>query len=131
MIRCQHKWPVCRQLVAADDRQSMCDGEISSQQRKTNLMREAFQKPAFASHASKPFVWSQAGIVGRLEVPRLHQSLSADENLLLLPNSKTDKVIDVVKHGRRNKDQAVESIENASVSWDEFRGVLEAQVTFD
>src|SRR5207237_589854 len=73
MIRCEHKRPVRRQLLAADDRQAMCDREVTSDQRKTSMMREAFEKSAFASHAAKPFAWCQAGIASRLEIPRLHQ----------------------------------------------------------
>jgi hypothetical protein len=64
---------VRRQLLAADDRQSVHDREVTSQQRKTSMMRETFEKSAFASHAAKPFAWSQACVVGWLEVPGFHQ----------------------------------------------------------
>src|SRR4029450_6915555 len=73
MIRGEHKWAVRRQLLPADDGEAMCDREITSDQRKTSVMREAFKKSAFASHAAKPFAWSQARVVGRLEIPRFHQ----------------------------------------------------------
>ena len=46
----------------------------------------------------------------RFEVPGFHQ-ISSPKNLLRLANSKADKIIDVVKHSRRNKNQAIEPIE--------------------
>ena len=131
MIRREHKRPVCRQLLAADDRESMCDREVTSQQRKTSVMRKAFEKPAFAPHAAKPLARSQAGVVRWLEVARVPSDLPAAENLLRLADSEADKIIDVVKHSRRDKNQTIEPIENAAVPGNEFRGVLETEVTFD
>jgi len=73
MIRGEHKRSVRGQPLAANARQSMCNRELTSDQRKTSMMREAFEKSALASHAAKPFAWCQAGIASRLEIPRLHQ----------------------------------------------------------
>ena len=57
------------------------------------------------------------GLAGGSRVP---SDFPAGENLLLLPDSETNKVIDVVKHGRRNKNQAIEPVENAAMSRNEF-----------
>src|SRR6185437_15440199 len=62
---------------------------------------------------------------------RVPSDLPATKNLLRLADSKADKIIDVVKHSRCNKDQAIKSVENPAVSRNEFRGVLETEVTFD
>src|SRR5207249_11877726 len=62
---------------------------------------------------------------------RVPSDLPATKNLLRLADSKADKIIDVVKHSRCNKDQTIEPIENAAVPRNEFRGVLETEVTFD
>ena len=72
MIRCKHKRTVRRQLLAAFDRESMRDREISSQKQKTNFVREAFEKSAFASHAAKPLARRKASIARRLELPGFH-----------------------------------------------------------
>jgi len=48
MIRCEDERPLRWQLLTADDRQSVCDREVTSQQRKTSMMREPFEKSAFA-----------------------------------------------------------------------------------
>jgi len=53
MIRNEHKGPVRRQVFPAGYRESMRDGEISSQERKTSVMREALEQTAFASYTSK------------------------------------------------------------------------------
>ena len=45
---------------------------------------------------------------------------SAGKNLLLLADSESDEVIDVMKHGRRNKDQAVEPVEDSAMARNEF-----------
>ena len=45
--------PVRGQLFTAGNLESVCDGEIGSQQRKTNVMREAFQQTAFASYTAE------------------------------------------------------------------------------
>src|SRR5206468_5895212 len=68
---------------------------------------------------------------GQVGGPRVPSDLPAAKNLLRLPDSKTDNIIDVVKHGRSDKNQAIEPIENAAVSRNEFRGVLETEITFD
>src|SRR5438477_8860767 len=72
MVRGEHKRSVRRQLLAADDRESMRDRKITSQQRKTNLMRKAFEKPALTSDAPKPLARRKAGIARRLKFPRFH-----------------------------------------------------------
>ena len=74
MIRGEHKRPVHWQPIAANDRQSVRNREITPNQRKRSMMRKALKKSAFAPHAAKAFAWSQTGVVGRLEVPRLHHS---------------------------------------------------------
>src|SRR5437764_4093279 len=68
------------------------------------------------------------GQVGGSRVP---SDLPAAKNLLRLADSKTDEIIDVVKHSRCNKDQTIEPIENTAVPRNEFRGVLETEVAFD
>ena len=131
MIRCEHKRRVRRQLLAADDCQSVCDREVTSQQRKTSMMREALREVRFRV-ARCETVRSESGpcrgLAGGSRVP---SDLPSAENLLLLPDTEPDKVIDVVEHGRRNKDQAIEPVENAAVPRNEFCGVLEAEVAFD
>jgi hypothetical protein len=57
MIRDQHKRPVRGQLFPAGNLESVGDGEISSQQRKTNVMREAFEQTAFASYTAEALCW--------------------------------------------------------------------------
>ena len=108
-----------RQFLPVDNCESMRDREVTSNQRKTSMMREAFEKSFFAAHAAKPFAgvrpvsWAGWRFQGSIR-------LSAAENLLLLPDSESDKVIDVVEHRRRNKNQAVEPVENAAMSRNEF-----------
>src|SRR5438132_337895 len=55
MIRCEHKRTVRRQFLPARYRESMCDHEVSSQQRKTSVMRQAFEQAALASYAAEAF----------------------------------------------------------------------------
>ena len=54
MIPNEHKWPVRRQVFPAGYRKSVRDREITSQQRKTSVMREALEQTAFASNTSEP-----------------------------------------------------------------------------
>jgi len=65
----------------------------------------------------------------RLESDRYHglargskapSQFSASKNLLLLADSESDEVIDVMKHGRRNKDQAIEPVEDSAMTRNEF-----------
>src|SRR5512132_3771501 len=57
MIRNEHERPVRRQLFAAGDLESVRDREVSSQQRKTSVMREAFEQAALAPYAAESFGW--------------------------------------------------------------------------
>src|SRR5215472_8753530 len=82
MIRCEHKRPVRGEFVAADDRESMRDCEVNSQQRKTNMMSSGFQQTALAPHAAKAFAGTQTGITCRLKFPRLHPNFLSSKNLL-------------------------------------------------
>jgi hypothetical protein len=40
--------------------------------------------------------------------------LALKENALRLPNAETDKITDVVKHSRRDKDQTVKAIQQTA-----------------
>src|SRR5947207_8392855 len=73
MIRDEHKRPVRGQLFTAGNFESMCDGEISSQERKTSVVREALEQAAFASHAAEALCWSQAGVTRWLKLPGVHR----------------------------------------------------------
>jgi hypothetical protein len=57
------------------------------------------------------------GLGGGSRVPL---DFSASKNLLLLADSEADKVIDVMKHGRRNEDQAIEPVKDSAVTRNEF-----------
>jgi hypothetical protein len=57
VIRNEYKWPVRRQVFSAGYRESVRDREITSQQRKTNVMREAFEQTAFTSYTSEALCW--------------------------------------------------------------------------
>ena len=56
--------------------------------------------------------------------------LALKENALRLPRAETDKVTDVVKHSRRDQDQAIEAIQQSAVTGDELGGVFETKITF-
>src|ERR1043165_9377084 len=47
MICCEHKRPVHREPIAANDRYSVRNREITPDQRKTSMMRKALKKTAF------------------------------------------------------------------------------------
>src|SRR6478672_1252434 len=55
----------------------------------------------------------------------------ARENSLRLSRAETDKITDVVKHSRRDQNQAIEAIQQSAVPWDELGGVFETKITFD
>ena len=57
MIRNEHERPVRGQFLPARYRESVCDREISSQQRKASVMREAFEQAALAPYAAESFGW--------------------------------------------------------------------------
>jgi hypothetical protein len=57
MIRNEHERPVRGQFLPARYRESVRDREISSQQRKASVMREAFEQAALAPYAAEPFSW--------------------------------------------------------------------------
>ena len=57
---------------------------------------------------------------GQAGDPRVPSDRSTSKNLLLLVDSKADKVIDVVKYGRRDKNQTIEPVENAAMPRNEF-----------
>jgi hypothetical protein len=48
-----------------------------------------------------------------------------------LPGAEADKITDVVKHGWCDQDQAVKTIQQSAVPWDEPGGVFETKITFD
>jgi hypothetical protein len=72
MIRRKHKRPVRRQILAAHDRESMCDRKVNSQQRKTKMMRKALEQAAFTPHAAEALRWAQPGVMRWLELPGFH-----------------------------------------------------------
>jgi len=57
MIRNEHERPVRGQFLPARYRESVRDREISSQQRKKSVMREAFEQAALAPYAAESFSW--------------------------------------------------------------------------
>ena len=57
VIRNEHKGPVRRQVFPAGYREAVRNREISSQQRKTSVMREALEQTAFASYTSEALCW--------------------------------------------------------------------------
>ena len=131
MIRREYKRPVRWQLLATDDRESMSDREVTSQQRKTQPDVQGSQeaRSRVARCGSAHLESGRCRVqVGGSTVP---SDLPAAKNLLRLADSKADKIIDVVKHSRCNKDQAIEAIENAAVPRNEFRGILETKVAFN
>lgn len=72
VVRCEDKGAVRRQVFAANNCETMRDREITSDQRKTSVVREALEKSAFAAHAAKPLAWTQAGVAGWLKIPGFH-----------------------------------------------------------
>ena len=130
MIRREYERAVRRQLLTTDDREPMCNREITLQQRKTSLMRETFKKAAFASDAAEAFAWSKAGVARWTKLPGFHR-LGPRKNSLRLSGSDADKIIDVMKYGRRDENKAVEAIKNAAVTGNEFCGVLQPEIALD
>ena len=114
MICREHERPVCRQFLPARDCESMSDREVNSQHRKARLLRHAFEQTAFASHAAKPLGRSQPSVTRWLQLPWFHWH-HPRENALRLPSAETDKITDVVKHSRRDQNQAIEAIQQSAV----------------
>src|SRR5438034_3931327 len=65
------------------------------------------------------------------EVSRVPSDFLSAKDVFRLPNSEADKVVHVMKHGRCDKNQTVEAVENAAVPGNEFCRVLEAKITLD
>lgn len=130
MICRKDKWPMRRQILAACNRKAMGDGEVTPQQAKTEMMRNIFEQTALAADAAKTFGRRQAGVARGLELPRFHCSGSA-KNSFLLGGCESDKIIDVMKDCRRDKDEAVEPIEKTAMAGDYFGGVLQTEIAFD
>src|SRR6476646_5019127 len=57
--------------------------------------------------------------------------LALKENALRLPSAETDKITYVVKHSRRDENEAIEAIQQSAVAGDELGGVFETKITFD
>ena len=131
MIRREYKRPMRRQLLAADDRESMSDCEVTSQSAKnTTGVQDSQEARSRVARCGSAHLESGRcrGQVGGSRDP---SDLPAAKNLLRLADSKPDEIIDVVKHSRCNKDQTIEPIENAAMPRNEFRGVLETKVAFN
>src|SRR5262252_9718938 len=67
-------------------------------------------------------------LVGAARVP---STLKPGENSLRLPRAETDKITDVVKHSRRDQNQAIEAIQQSAMTRNQFRSVFQAQVALN
>ena len=101
-----------RQSLAGDGRIVIALCEFLSSQRDSS-----------SSTRQDPALKRWATVTTRdVETLNRHGSIEflSSKNLLLLADSKTDEIIDVMKHGRRNKNQAIEPVEDSAMTRNEF-----------
>ena len=131
MIRRKHKRPVRRQILAAHDCKSMSYREVNSEQRKTNMMRDTFEQTALTPHAAEAFTPGSARCHALVEAARVPLSLGSGKNCLRLARCEADKIADIMKDSRCDKDQAVKTIQQTAMTRNELGGVFKTEIALD
>jgi len=87
---------------------------------KNKLDARSFREALFRGERCETVHWESGRCRAQAAGSRVLSDFSAGKDLLLLADSKTDEVIDVMKHGGRKKDQAIKPVENTAMSRNEF-----------
>ena len=93
----------------------MSDREVNSQHRKTSLLRQTFEQNRSGvarPETARPESAQCHALVAGAKVPL---ASPPGENALRLPSAETDKITDVVKHSRRDENEAIEAIQQSAV----------------
>ena len=120
MIRGEHKRPVRR--GAYHGRRSLVDVQSRNNPAAAKNKHDAqgSQEARFRAARCGTVHLESGRCRGQVGGSKAPSEFSAAKNLLLLADSEPDEIIDVMKHGRRNKDQAIEPIEDSAMTRNEF-----------
>src|SRR5207244_3723673 len=81
---------------------------------KSKRDARGFREVRFRAARCETARWASDPCRGQAQVSRAPLDFPSTKNSLRLPRGEADKIIDVMKHGERDKNQTIEPVENAA-----------------